>query len=190
LSGDGSAQESQQIRDHIAGCGVCDWVIERARGFSGAENGSEKTRVPWFRRPVLAYALAALLAYPAYLGISDRDTRVGRTLPPAAAPAGLQPALLVDVGAVRAVAHSAPRLPREPDSVVLLTVVLPARAGVSYDLAVLDATGRVVADRPGLGSDTGEFSVALPRRLLRAGTYTLRVEGDRQRFHFPFTLAE
>jgi len=190
LSGESPEQESRQIRDHIAGCGVCDWVIEKAKNFDGEENSSEKTGTAWFRRPVLAYALAALLAYPAYLGLSGRGTRVDRTPPRAAALAGLQPALLVDVGPVRAAARSVGRLPREPDSLVMLTVVLPTRAEVAYDLAVLDAAGRVVAGRSGLGSETGEFFVALPRRLLRGGTYTLRVEGDRQRFQFPFTLAE
>lgn len=190
LSGESSDWESRQIRDHIAGCGVCDWVIEKAKDFDGAEKLPERTGVAWFRRPILAYSLAALLAYPAYLGISGRGARTDRTPPPAAATAGLQPALLLDVNPVRAGAGSVPRLPREPDSVVLLTVVLPARDGAPYDLAVLDAAGRVVADRSGLGSESGEFFVALPRRLLRAGAYTLRVEGDRQRFQFPFTLSE
>ncbi len=189
MSGERSEWESRQIRDHIAGCGACDWLIEKARDFDRAENSPERTGVAWFRRPVMAYALAALLAYPAYLGISGRPTRVDRTTT-AAAPVGLQPALLLDVSPVRAADRSVPRLPREPGSIVVLTVVLPARAGMPYNLAVLDATGRVVADRSRLGSESGEFSVALPRLLLRAGAYTLRVEGDRQRFQFPFTLAE
>jgi len=73
---------------------------------------------------------------------------------------------------------------------VLLSAVLPARAGAAYNLAVLDASGAVVAARRGLAGDGGEFTVALPRRLLRAGEYTLRAEGDREPFQFPFTLAE
>jgi hypothetical protein len=187
--GESPEGESRQIRDHLAGCGACDWVVEKAREFDRAGESRSGSLAAWFRRPVLGYALAALLAYPAYLGITRRPAKVDRT-PAAASPAGLLPALLVDVNPVRGAGRSAARLPRDPDGVVLLSVVLPARAGTAYDLAVLDAAGGVVAARRGLAGDGGEFTVALPRRLLRAGEYTLRAEGDRQRFQFPFTLAE
>lgn len=182
-------RESRQIRDHIAGCGVCDWVVEKARDFDRAGERRPGRLAVWLRGPVLGYALAALLAYPAYLGITRRPARIDRT-PAAVAPVGLVAALVVDVNPVRGAARPAARLPRDPDAMVLLSAVLPARAGTAYDLAVLDAAGAVVAARRGLAGDGGEFTVALPRRLLRAGEYTLRVEGDQQRFQFPFTLAE
>src|SRR5271157_5591163 len=160
-----------------------------ARDFDHAAESRSGSLAAWFRRPALGYALAALLAYPAYLGISGWRAGIHRT-PAAAAPAGLLPALVLDANPVRGAARSAARLPREPDSVVLLSVVLPARPGAAYDLAVLDGSGKEVASRRGLAGNGGEFTVALPRRLLRAGEYTLRVEGDGQRFQFPFTLSE
>jgi hypothetical protein len=188
-TGESPEAEARLIRDHIAGCGACDWVVEKARDFDRAGERRSGRLAVWLRGPVLGYALAALLAYPAYLGITRRPARIDRT-PAAAAPAGLVAALVVDVNPVRGAARPAARLPRDADAMVLLSAVLPAPAGSAYDLAVLDAAGAAVAARRGLAGDGGEFTVALPRRLLRAGEYTLRVEGDQQRFQFPFTLAE
>ena len=188
-AGESPERELGRIRDHIAGCGACDWVVEKAREFGRAEERRSGSLTAWFRKPALGYALAALLAYPAYLGITRQPAGVER-VPVAAPSVGLVPALVVDVNPVRGAAPSAPRLPRDSDGVVLLSVVLPARAGAAYNMAVLDAAGAVAAARRGLAGDGGEFTVALPRRLLRAGEYTLRVEGDQQRFQFPFTLAE
>jgi len=102
-SGRSPEREAEQIRNHIAGCGACDWVVEKAREFDRAVESPRSSMAAWFRRPALGYALAALLAYPAYLGITRRAPQ------PAAAPSvDMVPALLVDVNPVRGAAPQPP----------------------------------------------------------------------------------
>ena len=186
LGGETTEEESAGIRRHIAACGICDLLIERMKPFDRVPQPGPSQRVyGWLRTPALAYALVALLLYPAYLGTFGRRQAAEAPQPPAA----VEPAKVLDLSPERGGRFQA--RPGERDRVFVLSFFIPVRDGVRYTATITGEDGKAVAAPRQLEdhNGAGNFHLVCSRDLFRPGRYTLTVTGsDGRTFTYPFSL--
>jgi hypothetical protein len=118
----------------------------------------------------LGYGLAAVLVYPAWLGVAGRRERPES---PAAA------ARIVDLTATRGEAEL-PVVEEQPrEKAVVLQFFVPVRAGEHYVAEIRDSAGKVAASLGEVKSydGNGNFAVLVEPRGLKAGRYRVVVEG-------------
>jgi len=191
LGGETSEAETAEVGRHLALCGVCDLLVERMKAFDETSRSSPGRRVlGWLRTPALAYALVALLLYPAYLGTLGRR-RVAELKPviPGQLPLGVEPANVLDLSPERG--GKVRVSPGERDRVFVLSFFVPVREGVRYTAAITREDGQPVAPPRELEEHdgAGNFHLVCRRGLFPAGRYTLSVTGsDGRKFAFPFSL--
>lgn len=190
--------EAKEVEAHLEVCGVCSIVIDRLGDFDSvaatAMKGPEpdwgamerklgvrreERRSGWmgvslFRLPVLGYALALMLVYPAWLGVTRK----------AEAPAGREQwaatwAGSVDLTATRGNLAMPAVTAAGGERAVVLQFYAPAEAGIAQRAEIRDAGGRVVVDLGEVKSfdGRGNFSVVVDPRTLAAGPYRLVVRG-------------
>jgi hypothetical protein len=144
----------------------------------------------FFWRPAVAYFLALLLLYPAYLGLFTGDqTAVGNAS-----------VLVLSSPDLRSAERGAPdgiRLSPE-DSFLVLQFFVPIREapGISYAASIVGPSGSVIEIGDLQSTDNlGNFSLVCPESLLSPGAYKLVVrEQDAAKkepvetFQFPFDV--
>jgi hypothetical protein len=120
--------------------------------------------------PALGYGLAAVLIYPAWLGVAGRREKPES---PAAA------ARIVDLTAVRGEAGLVVVEERAGERAVVLQFFVPVRAGERYTAEIRNSAGQVVARLGEVKSydGNGNFAVVVEPRGLKAGRYVVVVQG-------------
>ncbi len=191
LGGETSGSQSAGIRRHVALCGTCDLLVERMKAFDREPSpGSGRRVLAWLQAPAVAYALAAALLYPAYLGVFGRR-QVPDTRPAVAQPSapGVEPAKVLDLSPERGA--RARVSPGESDRFLVLAFMVPVRGGARYSAVIIGEDGKAVAppreleDREGAGN----FYLVCGKDLFPPGRYTLTVtESGGRTFTFPFSL--
>ncbi|MEK7407511.1 MAG: zf-HC2 domain-containing protein [Acidobacteriota bacterium] len=191
LGGEASEEESAEVRRHLAACGVCDLLVERMKAFERDPHpGPGKRVLGWLRTPAFAYALVALLLYPAYMGTLGRR-RAAEVKPavPRQPPLGVEPAKVLELSPERGAKVQVS--PGERDKVFVLSFFVPVREGVWYTATITGEDGKAVAAPRQLEDHdgAGNFHLVCSRDLFRPGRYVLTVtESGGRTFSFPFSL--
>lgn len=189
--------EAKEFEAHLEVCGICSVVIERLADFeeaAEAESGPEpdwqqmerrlgvrreKSAARWWggwliRWPALGYALALVLAYPAWLGVTRRGEAPAVQERLAGTWAGS-----VDLNATRGELAMPAVSAASEERAVVVQFFAPARAGVRQRAEIRDGAGRVAMDLGEVKSfdGRGNFAVVVDPRKLAVGRYRLVVRG-------------
>ncbi len=158
------AADAERIRQHVAACGRCDWVLMRMKAFEAAIN-AKRSRWSWVRGPLPGYALAAGLAAAILLYFP-------RNRPAVVTPAAIQTARSFDLALeTRGSIGPAARITgNEP--VFILSVAIPVRKGYHYSAVIENAPAPAVVWE---GGEQDAVRLACERRLFPRGEYTLVV---------------
>lgn len=196
--GQSPEMEAKEFEAHLEVCGICSLVIERLVDFDSVAAAAmkgpepdwgvmerrlgvqrEERRSGWmgvslFQLPVLGYALALALVYPAWLGVTRRTEAPAAREEWAATWAGS-----VDLTATRGDLAMPAVTAAGGERAAVLQFYAPAGAGIAQQAEVRDAKGRVVADLGEVKSydGRGNFAVVVDPRKLAAGQYRLVVRG-------------
>jgi hypothetical protein len=198
-----SIEEIARVRNHVEACGLCDVQLARLASDKPAKRPVSTWVWAFFRRPVVPYALVALLLFPAYRGFVPR--RKDYSPEPSASPRGETellvapiPSFSLDVVRSSSGVQKSPiiRLSRD-DRFFLLSFLVPIKAPPSYryNLSVVreDETAvvspQMLRDCDGVGNcylicntalfPTGRYEVGITETGPASTTVTR---------HFPFEI--
>jgi hypothetical protein len=165
LAGELSPADAGEIQNHVNRCGFCHAHVFRMKGFEQAPAPGPRTA--WLRSPWFAYALAAVLAVPAWRGLQPAPTAT----PPASPTA--QTVQIVDLTSVR----DATSLPAADGRNFALRFLLPIAPGTHIDAVIRDSTGAVRATLPNLMPSEGDdrFLVVCRFSAFPSGAYVIEV---------------
>jgi len=195
------ADRAAGIQEHVSSCGKCDYLITSLARFDAEEGEPPPATARWFafrsllaslRHPALAYGLALLLAYPAYLGLFHRS--IGPT-----ASVELEFAPSLDLTVTRSADGAEPTLTLGPsDRTFVLSVPVQREAGNRYSAEIVNEyTKRSMAAVSSIRGVNGRasFNLVCQARDFPSGQYTLNVrESDLnmskpyEEFRFAFVL--
>jgi len=207
LGGELTAEDSARIISHAASCGVCDALLERMKRFDDpvAWEDADRRIAPRFgrfpggpdsfglsvlRRPWFAYAVVALLIYPAYRGLVPKQVAKEPPLAQPVRPVGLDSAKVLQLDATRSAGTNGIVLTGK-DKVFILSFFVPIRAGQRYSAEIVNQERRVVVAQPEISSHDGlgNFYLVCEHGLFERGRYVLTVkEAGGARYDFRFTL--
>ena len=195
LSGESPAADAERIRQHIECCGECDSIAERmkaldrpaltAPGWGAAGRriavrlGLSEPRPGILGRlfgqphaaawnPLFAYALAATLLYPAYLGMVPRQTGPASEAAPATPPVRLEAARNFELDQSRGSGREI--LLGDGEETFIVTFFLPVRAGHDYFASAGGVRTKLASPDPG-----GNLYLVCNRRVFPPGEHTLHV---------------
>lgn len=173
--GDSPQAEAEEVREHLAKCGLCDALLHRMKGFPESAAGTAAWAprfLVYLKSPVLGYVLAAALIYPAYRGLRP---------PPPAPPVQPQPAAVeappgLSLNDVRGAAGGTAAATAEGH--FLIHFALPVSADKRYRATIRAADGKViVAGLPIRSWDSlGNFSLLCRAADFPSGKYSVEIE--------------
>ena len=184
-----------RINEHIEACGLCDIALTRLRGTEAEAvsrvSTTQKGVQAFFWNPMVAYGLAALLAYPAYLGISRRRTAYPASPNSSASVPAAEAVPVFDLTQTRGAAtgiHLA-----AGDERFGLRLFAPLKPGYTYAASVKAASGTTVQEVPKLGRPDalGIVLVVCTRSAFSPGEYRLVVRetsSGHQEFEYVFEV--
>lgn len=186
-----AADERARVERHVAGCGLCDCLLEKLQSFEAP--APPETSVNWppaeqrmrrhilsgarprgrsmlsfLEKPALAYSVAIVAMGWAYWGNSERRS-VSPIVPPAAGPGVLESVRSIDLnltrgeGAKPAIGSNEQRL--------LLSFFVPVRPGFQYRASIDGGAAIDIASHDGLGN----FHLLCNRALIGLGKHVLTV---------------
>lgn len=184
-SGQLAPDDAAAVREHVALCGRCEWALH------GLAAVPEPVRWGWawrfgrfWRAPWPAYALAVVLAWPAYRGLTRPRVETVRvperaSLPVEQRPPGIGTPPVLAFEESRGRAGRAELVLRAEDRLFVLSFFVPVRrgAGWRYEAGLQGPDGRVVASEAELRSmdGLGNFLLVGSAEGLGSGPHTLRV---------------
>jgi hypothetical protein len=205
-------QPSAEFRSHLEVCGLCSVIVERLREFGATPPAIPATAEPdwlpiqhrlaqecaqaspvkparqvrWYTAdfwiPALGYALALVLVYPAWLGVSRPPRKEGAP-PPNVEDHTMEAsgAVLVDLNTTRD-AQDLPAVKARAGERAALTFFVPAKAGKPLSVAIVGGANNLVLDLGEIRSsdDHGNYCLVLYPRSLPPGRYRL-IARDKQR---------
>jgi hypothetical protein len=192
LEGRLESEDAARVGEHVDACGVCDLALVRVRAAladpAGRGMSAWRRMSDLLRNPLLAYGVAALLCYPAYVGIRSHPEPKIEIQPKAGTPPGtaLEPPVLsvpsfsLDVvrGAGREAQLPAVRL-HDQDKFFLLQFFVPMKADHRYSVEIRDGAGRVTVGHQQITGDTqGKVALMCRRESFAAGEYTVLVNEE------------
>jgi len=156
--GDLNPEEQRSVSQHVARCGVCDAILFRMRDF---ETRPQRKWIGW--PAALGYALAAVLAIPAYRGLRSSP-------PPAELPQ------VIDLDGVRGVNDPVRVTP--PGGLFVLHFFFSPKPGMEYRATLRRSDGSWVGPVLALQSWDGQGSYAVLCRETEfpKGEYSLLIE--------------
>ncbi len=200
-TGDLDAAQSADIKRHVLWCGRCDLLLDRISAFDdeSREVPASPSRANWFRflkHPALAYALAAVLAVPAYHGVFPGLPEVPAPPPSARDPL---PALssagsgaILDLAVTRgAETQSETSADSAATDFLILRVWLPPSSTPHRPASIVNAAGDPVVRVSALpaSSPDGRTLFVCRANLLPPGKYKLMIGPADSTFEFPFSIA-
>lgn len=205
LEGRLESEDSARVSEHVDACGVCDLALTRVRAAladpAGRRTSASRRMSDLFWNPMVAYGLAALLCYPAYVGIRSHrkenveiQPKAGTPPEPVAEPAVLSvPSFSLD--AVRGTGREA-QLPvvrlHDPNKFFLLQFLAPMKPDHQYSVEIRDGTGGLTVGHQQITGDTqGKVALMCRRERFAAGEYTVTVTEENspgRRFEFVFRV--
>jgi len=189
LEGRLEGEDSADVSEHVDACGVCDLALTRVRAAlvdpAGRRRSAPRRMSDLFWNPMVAYVLAALLCYPAYVGIRSHHNEKVEIQPKAGTPPEPvpEPAVLsvpsFSLDAVRGTGRDA-QLPvvrlHDQDKFFLLRFLVPMKADHRYSIEIRDNAGRLIVGRQQIKGDTqGNVALMCRRETFATGEYTLTV---------------
>ena len=205
LEGRLESGDSTRVGEHVDACGVCDLALMRVRAAVADPDGrglsAWRRMSHLFGNPLVAYGLAALLCYPAYVGIRSHPEQKVEIQPKAGTTPGtvLEPAVLsvpsFSLDAVRGAGREA-QLPvvrlHDQNKFFLLQFFVPMKADHQYSVEIRDGAGRVTVGHQQITGDTqGKVALMCRRESFAASEYTLTVAEDNppgHQFEFVFRV--
>jgi hypothetical protein len=192
LEGRLGSEDSARVGEHVDACGVCDLALMRVKAAvadpAGRGMSAWRRLSDLFGNPLVAYGLAALLCYPAYVGIRSHPEPKVEIQPKAGTPPGtaLEPPVLsvpsFSLDVVRGAGREA-QLPvvllDDQNKFFLLQFFVPMKADHQYSVEIRDGAGRVTVGHQQITGDTqGKVALMCRRETFAAGEYTLAVTED------------
>jgi len=189
-----AAPDALRVRSHVEACGLCDVLVGR---LAKAADRPAPDAKAWWRvwrhlwNPVVAYGLAALLLYPAYLGLKPRVSP--RALEESISPAISIPSFSLDSqrGAGTAAQPHVVRL-KDQDKSFILDFFVPMSTDRRYFAEIRDGSGRTAVGRREVvsGDSPGRVSLVCRREAFGAGDYTVTLTEDStgRRFEYVFQI--
>ncbi len=173
--GDSPEAEAEEVRAHVARCGLCDALLYRMKDFpatAGAYGAPKRRLVEYLRSPALGYVLALALVYPAYRGLKPSPS-----VPPVPSrPAAVEAPPGLSLNAVRG-ETGGPAATMAGDH-FLIHFALPVSARRQYRATIRAADGKeIVAGLPIRSWDSfGNFSLLCRASDFPSGSYSVEVE--------------
>ncbi|MBI4893511.1 MAG: hypothetical protein HY821_23015 [Acidobacteria bacterium] len=194
--GQSTAEEAEELRAHLEQCGVCSLALERLLEWEpavkqasmaepdwkameqrlGLAAAPEQGKMNWWRwlaqQPAWGYALAVILAYPAWLGVGGGFSR------PGGSESGAKWVKAVDLNPTRAPGA----LPKVDSEVVALEFLVAEQPDDSRRVEIRNAEGQVAVRLGRLQqcSETGNCVLVVNAGQLKAGRYALVVQAKEE----------
>jgi hypothetical protein len=162
----------------------------RSRGAPKGRAALLRAMAAFLQKPTVAYAIALILCYPAYRGITSEPKAVGPydrpkitaerplvTNPPLAA-TGVKAPRVFDLNGVRVGSRRSDLLQlTERDKVFGLSFFVPVRGTLRYTAAIRNEAGATIGVEQELPSqETGNFILFCDRQWFSPGSYQLTVK--------------
>jgi hypothetical protein len=189
-AGELGPEENAAIYQHVVLCGTCELYIERLEEFDGAavpaaaaepvrrdvRRALQGSRFGVFGKPALGYAVALLLAYPAYRGVFPEAIpaprqEVSRKIHPA-----LSAVRVFELAETRPASESPKIELRSGEERFSLSLFVPGRKGGRYSAEIRDSAGATVGNATTVvPASLGAVTLLCERSAFQNGRYKLTV---------------